>query len=188
MIQTESLKLGWSSLVHILFMTRGRHLLLFKVKGQGHTLNIVAKPWKQDKPYLIANYNVIFLLRFCQTLITWLRSLSAILSFSWRHNMANIPTFAAKTWEVLLWRHKIHNVFLRNWAYTLQNVQFFHHFTMKFNIFSLNLTGDSDFLTLFNSNQNKLSMSGFKLDLNDQIFLLLWIIWSENFHFVVIFT
>ena len=44
---------------------------------------------------------------------------------------------------------------------------------MKFNIFSLNLTGDSDFLTLFNSNQNKLSMSGFKLDLNDQIFLLL---------------
>ena len=32
---------------------------------------------------------------------------------------------------------------------------------MKFNIFSLNLTGDSDFLILFISTQNKLSMSGF---------------------------
>ena len=49
----------------------------------------------------------------------------------------------------------------RNLAYALQNLQFFHHFTMKFNIFSLNLTGDSDFLILFISMQYKLSMSGF---------------------------
>ena len=38
---------------------------------------------------------------------------------------------------------------------------FFHNATVKFNIFSLNLTGDSDFLILFISTQNKLSNSGF---------------------------
>ena len=75
-------------------------------------------------------------LRFCQTPITWLRSLSVILQLFWRHDIANIPTFAAKTWEVLLWRHEIHDVFPRNWATALQNLQFFHHFMMKL-IFSL---------------------------------------------------
>ena len=34
MIQTEPLKLGPSYLVHILLMTRGRHLLISKVRGQ----------------------------------------------------------------------------------------------------------------------------------------------------------
>ena len=48
-----------------------------------------------------------------------------------------------------------------NWANTLQNLQFFHHFTMKFDIFSLNSTWDSDFLNLFLSTQNKLSTSSF---------------------------
>ena len=33
-IQTEPFKLGPSNLVHILLMTRGRHLLIFKVRGQ----------------------------------------------------------------------------------------------------------------------------------------------------------
>ena len=33
-IQTEPFKLGPSNLVHILLMTRGRHLLIFKVMGQ----------------------------------------------------------------------------------------------------------------------------------------------------------
>ena len=33
-IQTELFKLGPSNLVHILRMTRGRHLLIFKVRGQ----------------------------------------------------------------------------------------------------------------------------------------------------------
>ena len=29
-------------------MTRGRNLLIFKVRGQGHTLHIVVKPCKHD--------------------------------------------------------------------------------------------------------------------------------------------
>ena len=33
-IQTEPFKLGSSKFVHILLMTRGRHLLIFKVRGQ----------------------------------------------------------------------------------------------------------------------------------------------------------
>ena len=33
-IQTEPFKLGPSNFVHILLMTRGRHLLIFKVRGQ----------------------------------------------------------------------------------------------------------------------------------------------------------
>ena len=33
-IQTEPFKLGPSNLVHILLMTRGRHLSIFKVRGQ----------------------------------------------------------------------------------------------------------------------------------------------------------
>ena len=34
MIQTEPLQLGPSNLVHILLMTRGQTLLIFKVRGQ----------------------------------------------------------------------------------------------------------------------------------------------------------
>ena len=33
-IQTEPFKLGLLNLVHILLMTRGRHLVIFKVRGQ----------------------------------------------------------------------------------------------------------------------------------------------------------
>ena len=47
------------------------------------------------------------------------------------------------------------------WLMLYQTCTFFHLFTMKFNIISLNLTGDSDFLILFISMQNTLSMSGF---------------------------
>ena len=100
-------------------------------------------------------------LRFYQTPIRWLRSLSAILPLFWRHGIANFPAFAAKTWEMLLWRHEIDDVFPRNWANALQNLQFFHHFKIEFDIFSLNLTGESDFLILFLSTQNKLSISSF---------------------------
>ena len=64
-------------------------------------------------------------LRLYQTRITWLRSLSAILPLFWHHDMANFLTFPAKNWEVLLWRHEIHDVFPRNWANALQNAQFF---------------------------------------------------------------
>ena len=49
-------------------------------------------------------------------------SFSAILPLFWRHDIANISTFAAKTWEKLLWRHEIHGVFPRNWANALQNL------------------------------------------------------------------
>ena len=49
-IETEPFQLGPSNLVHILLMKRGRTLLNFKVrvKGQGHMLDIVVKPYKQD--------------------------------------------------------------------------------------------------------------------------------------------
>ena len=46
-------------------------------------------------------------------------------------------------------------------AYVLQNVQFSQYFTMKINIFSLNLTRESKFFFLFIIKQNKLSMIGF---------------------------
>ena len=62
-----------------------------------------------------------------------------------RHDIANIPTFAAKTYEVLLWRHEIHDVF-RIWAYVVQNLIFCHDSTMNIYIFSLKLTGDFDSL------------------------------------------
>ena len=46
--QTEPLQLGLSNMVHVHLMTRGRHLLLFKAQGQGHMLDNVVKPCKQD--------------------------------------------------------------------------------------------------------------------------------------------
>ena len=49
--------------------------------------------------------------------------------------------FSATTWEISSWRYEIQDVFPRNWARILQNVQFLHYFTMNFKIFSLNLTG-----------------------------------------------
>ena len=54
-IQTEPLQLGPSNLVHILLITRGRHLLLFKVgmKAQGHTLDIVVKPCKYNTDSIV---------------------------------------------------------------------------------------------------------------------------------------
>ena len=50
MLQTEPFQLGLSNLVHILLMTRGQHLLIFKVgvKGQGHMMDIVVKSCKHD--------------------------------------------------------------------------------------------------------------------------------------------
>ena len=37
-----------------------------------------------------------------------------------RHDIANILTFAANTWELLLWRHEIHDGFPQIWANALQ--------------------------------------------------------------------
>ena len=55
-IQTEPFKLGSSNLVHILLMTRGQHLLIFKVrvKGQGHMLHIVVKPCNHDTDWTVS--------------------------------------------------------------------------------------------------------------------------------------
>ena len=54
-IQTEPFELGPSNLVHILLMTRGRTLLIFKVrvKGQGHTLDIVHKACRHDTDWTV---------------------------------------------------------------------------------------------------------------------------------------
>ena len=57
-IQTEPFLLGPSNLVHIVLMTRGRHLLIFKVSGQMSRSNLVNK----INPFYIANYNAISLL------------------------------------------------------------------------------------------------------------------------------
>ena len=38
------------------------------------------------------------------------------------YDIANIPTFAAKTWELLLRRHEIHDVFPLMWANAVQNL------------------------------------------------------------------
>ena len=43
------------------------------------------------------------------------------------------------------WTGRIYDVFPRNMTYFLQNMQFSQYFKMGFKIFSLNLTGESDF-------------------------------------------
>ena len=48
------------------------------------------------------------------------------------------------------------------WLTLCKTCSFFNSFTVKFNNFSLYLTGDPDFLILFISTQNNLSMGGFK--------------------------
>ena len=49
-IQTRPFKLGLSNVVHMLLMTRGKHLLISKVKGQWSRsyAYIVVKPCKHD--------------------------------------------------------------------------------------------------------------------------------------------
>ena len=65
-IQTEPFQLGPSNLEHILLMTR-RHLLVFKVKGQGHMLDVVFKPCKHDKDRIVwvrtVKYNTCYMVR-----------------------------------------------------------------------------------------------------------------------------
>ena len=100
-------------------------------------------------------------LRLCKTAITWLLSFSAILPLFWRHAIAELHRLCREDLRNVLWRHEIFNVFLRNMTYAQQNMQFSQYFTTKFNIFSLNLTGESDFFILCFSTHNKLSMSGF---------------------------
>ena len=100
-------------------------------------------------------------LRRCKTAITWLWSLSAILPLFWRHDIAELHRLCHEDSRIVLWRHEICDVFPRIMTCALQNTQFSQYFTTKFNIFSLNLTGESDFFILFIRTHNKLSMSGF---------------------------
>ena len=139
------------------------YLYAFKWPLFQYTSNSMRKPTTWSK-CLICTFlfkNCFHVLRVYQTLIIWIQSLSAILPLFWSHDIANFLTFAAKTCEMLLWRHEIHNIFPRNRINALQNLLYFHYFTTKFNIFSLNLTWNSDFLILFIGTQNKLSMTGF---------------------------
>ena len=101
------------------------------------------------------------LLRRCKTAMTWLRSLSAILPLFWRHDIAELHRLCREDSRNVLSRHEICDVFPRIMTCALQNMKFSQYFITKFNIFSLNLTGESDFFILFISTHNKLSMSGF---------------------------
>ena len=107
-----------------------------------------SKYGKMSKSYILTS--VIHLskyhLRRCKTAITWLRSLSAILPLFWRHDIAELHHLCREDSRNVLWRHEICDVFPRIMTCALQNIQFSQYFTMKFNIFSLNLTGESDFL------------------------------------------
>ena len=105
------------------------------------------------------NKNIQFcVLRLCKT---WLWSLSAILPLFWCHDIAKLHRLCREDFRTVLWRHEICDIFPRIMTCALQNMQFSQYFTMKFNIFSLNLTGESDFFILFISTHNKISMSGF---------------------------
>ena len=68
-IQTEPLKLGQSNLIHILLMTRGQHLLIFKVRGlrsRSHAthcfLNLVNTI--QTEPFQLRPSNLVHILLF----------------------------------------------------------------------------------------------------------------------------
>ena len=148
-------------------------------------LNVYNSRLRHDKNVSVCNHTAIFskaifssidlllwmnvmhdligmvLLRLCKTAITWLRSLSAILLLFWRHDIAELNRLCREDFRNVLWRHEICDVFPRIMTSTLQNMQFSQYFTTKFNIFSLNLTGESDVFILIISTHNKLSMSGF---------------------------
>ena len=127
-------------------------------------------------------------LRFYKTAITWLRSLSAILPLFWHHDMAEFHRLCREDLRNVLWRHEIHDVFPRIMTYALQNVQISQCFTTKFNIFSLNLTGEFDFLfhLLVRKKKNFLWVVLHVIWFEWSDFLLWWIIWFEHFHFVAI--
>ena len=96
----SALKLpAWKNMIVITLEIRG----IYKVQDK-------LSMWYVGE-YVVSSW--IVLLRFSQTPITWYRSLLAILPLFWRHDIANTPTVAAKTGKVLLWRHEIHDVFLR---------------------------------------------------------------------------
>ena len=56
LLNRVNIRLEPSNLMHILRMTKGRHLLLLTagVKGQGHTLYLVVKPCKHDTDWTVS--------------------------------------------------------------------------------------------------------------------------------------
>ena len=88
-------------------------------------------------------------LRLCKTATTWLWSLLAILPLFWRHYIAEPHRLCREDLRNVLWRHEMYDVFPRNMTYALQNMHFSQYFTSQFNIFSLNLTGESDFFLFY---------------------------------------
>ena len=88
--------------------------------------------------------------------------ISAILTLFWCHDIANIFTFASKTWEVLIRRYEIHSVFLQNWVKLTLNKTCSFYIIFQWNFKFLLLTGNSDAFILFIGMQNERSMSGYK--------------------------
>ena len=127
-------------------------------------------------------------LRFCKTAITWLRSLLAIFwSLFWRHDIAKQHHICCKDLRNVLWCHEIPDVFLRNMAYVLQNVQFSQYFTMKLTFSLFTWLGSPIFLFYLLVSKTNFLWSVFsEIWLSD--FLLWWVIWFKSFHFVVICT
>ena len=112
----------------------------------------------------------VYTLRRCKTAITWLRSLSAILPLFdvmiSKHKIEimispSFIAFAAKTLELYYDVTKYVTFSHGLWLAPMQNMQFSQYLITEFNIFSFNLTGETDFFILFISTHNKFSMSGF---------------------------
>ena len=80
--------------------------------------------------------------------------------------LLNILTFAAKTWECYYGVMK-YKTFSRKIGFKGNKTYSFYIIIQQNLTFSLNLTGDSNFFILSISTHNKLSLSGFKQDLND---------------------
>ena len=64
-----------------------------------------------------------------------LPSLLAILPLFLHHDIAKQHHLCREDLRNVLWRHEIHNVFLRNMAYVLQNVQFLQ-WNLTFSLFT----------------------------------------------------
>ena len=150
---------------------------LFHRRGQCNdtsTFNWTVKPMEQ------LQFDTDVFLRRCKTAITWLGSLSAILSLFWRHGIADLHRLCREDSRNVLWRHETCDVFPRIMTCALQNTQFSQYFTMEFKICHITWLG-----SLFVSTQQTFyEWFLMRFEWSD---LMLWlIIWFENFHFVVI--
>ena len=116
-------------------------------------------------------------LRFCKTAVTWLRSLSAILPLFWRHDIAELHRLYRGGLRNVLWRHdaeyekcSFHSILQRKWTFS-----------------SLTWLGCPMFYSIYKYAQQPF-YDWFLIRFKWSDFLRWWIIWFENFHFLVIFT